>query len=309
MVNVRVLPIVVLAGGAMLALKLTGVASGDGWALRFNVAEARSAVDPFYRPVVSAGSSVPMLALAETESVPAPHDRAISGLADMALPDPLVTGSVPGVEKNDAAEPAASDGGTAAAMDAGEPEALPVPAGDVMPSAPRDALEDLIRERVSPGERAVLEKLQERRQEIEALAKDIEMRESLLQAAEARVEARIRELQELESRIEATVKAEAEQDSGPRIKDLVVMYENMRPKDAAKIFDTLNLRVLVDVSKQMNPRKLSEIMAKMTPEAAQRLTIELAGRPAQTTAAALPPAITPATQNSLPRIQGRPAQP
>ena len=56
------------------------------------------------------------------------------------------------------------------------------------------------------------------------------------------------------------------------------MYENMKAKDAAKIFDRLDIKVLVEVASQIKPRRMSDILAQMTPEAAERLTVELAAR-------------------------------
>ena len=51
------------------------------------------------------------------------------------------------------------------------------------------------------------------------------------------------------------------------------MYENMKAKDAAKVFDRLDMRVLVEVVNAMNPRRMSDILGQMTPEAAERLTV------------------------------------
>ena len=45
---------------------------------------------------------------------------------------------------------------------------------------------------VSPSERAILERLQSRRQELEARAREVDIRESLLKAAEKRIESRSR---------------------------------------------------------------------------------------------------------------------
>ena len=56
------------------------------------------------------------------------------------------------------------------------------------------------------------------------------------------------------------------------------MYETMKPKEAAKIFDRLDIKVLLEVASQIKPQRMSEIMAQMTPEAAERLTVELAAR-------------------------------
>jgi flagellar motility protein MotE (MotC chaperone) len=75
------------------------------------------------------------------------------------------------------------------------------------------------------------------------------------------------------------------------------MYENMKAKDAAKIFDRLDPKVLIEVSAQINPRRMSEIMAQMAPETAEKLTVELANR-------ARSPDAPPAA-NSLPKIEGQ----
>ncbi len=76
------------------------------------------------------------------------------------------------------------------------------------------------------------------------------------------------------------------------------MYENMKPKDAAKIFDRLELPILVQVTSLINPRKMSDILGLMSPEAAERLTVELATRASGDEKG-------PNTAE-LPKIQGRP---
>jgi flagellar motility protein MotE (MotC chaperone) len=129
----------------------------------------------------------------------------------------------------------------------------------------------------SPGERAVLARLQERRQELDARSREMDMRESLLKAAEKRVEGKVSELKEMEARVKSAIGARDEKET-ERFKSIVAMYENMKPKDAARIFDRLDLKILMDVSTRMNPRKMSEILAQMKPESAERLTVELANR-------------------------------
>ena len=56
------------------------------------------------------------------------------------------------------------------------------------------------------------------------------------------------------------------------------MYEGMKPKDAAKVFDRLEMPVLFEIASQIAPRKMSDIMGLMSPEAAERLTVEMARR-------------------------------
>ena len=53
-----------------------------------------------------------------------------------------------------------------------------------------------------------------------------------------------------------------------RFKGLVTMYETMKPRDAAKIFDRLDVGVLIEVASQINPRSMSEILALMSPDTA-----------------------------------------
>jgi flagellar motility protein MotE (MotC chaperone) len=146
---------------------------------------------------------------------------------------------------------------------------------------------------LSPAERALLERLQERRQDLDARNRDLELRENLIKDAEKRLENRIDELKDVENRINGKGGEQA-----AKFKSLVVMYEGMKPKDAARIFDKLDQGVLVDVANAMNPRKLADVLALMNAEMAQRLTVELARRNAATERG-LPP-------GDLPKIERRP---
>lgn len=130
---------------------------------------------------------------------------------------------------------------------------------------------------VSPSERAILERLQARRQEIEARAREVEIRESLLKSAEKRIEGRVEELKAVESRITTATGQKNEADAA-RFKGIITMYEGMKPKDAAKVFDRLEMSVLFEIASQIAPRKMSDILGLMQPEAAERLTVELARR-------------------------------
>ena len=130
---------------------------------------------------------------------------------------------------------------------------------------------------VSPSERAILERLQARRQELEQRAREVEIRESLLKSAEKRIEGRVEEMKATEAKISTATGQKAEQDAA-RFKGIITMYEGMKPKDAAKVFDRLEMSVLYDIASQIAPRKMSDILGLMQPEAAERLTVELARR-------------------------------
>ena len=151
---------------------------------------------------------------------------------------------------------------------------------------------------VSPTERAVLERLQERRQELEARAREVDIRESLLKAAEKRIETKVDEMKGVETRITAAQQQKEEADNA-RFKSIVTMYENMKPKDAGRIFDRLDMSVLIEVASRVKPQKMSEILAQMGAEQAEKLTVELARRSGGIGMAS--------TTQSLPKIEGRPA--
>ena len=202
--------------------------------------------------------------------------------------NPDITGAVnappPGAPPKEEATPAKAEPPKAKV-----PEAPPqVPNGTAVPL-------DVDRP-VSQAERAVLESLQKRRAELDARARELDVREDLLRAAEKRVGGRIEELKDLEARVDAAMQKRDEGETA-RLKNVVSMYENMKAKDAAKIFDGLDIRVLLEVVKEINPRRMSDILALMAPENAQRLTIELAARSTQK---------DPTQAAELPKIQGQP---
>lgn len=147
----------------------------------------------------------------------------------------------------------------------------------------------------SPAERELLEKLRERRGEIDARDRDLEMRDNLLRTTERKLDEKIGQLRTLESQIEAN--AATKNDPKLRFRPLVVMYENMKPKEAARVFDRLDIKVLMDLVQQMNPRKVSEILAVMEPAAAERLTVSLARQ-----AMNAPETAVPAADGELPRL-------
>jgi flagellar motility protein MotE (MotC chaperone) len=151
------------------------------------------------------------------------------------------------------------------------------------------------------AERAILERLQARREELDTRARELDIRESLIQAAEKRMEGRLAELKEVEARIKVE-SAQKDDAQAARFKDLVTMYENMKPRDAAKIFDGLDLTVLIEVVSEINPRKMSDIMAQMSADTAERLTVELANKAQQVSQAGGGAA-------ALPKIDGQPKAP
>jgi flagellar motility protein MotE (MotC chaperone) len=272
--DVRLVPVVLAATICLFALKTFGLVFDGGYTL--NELGGRDADDVGATGAVGAPKR-PEAAAKVT--APSPAKSPSKSWAQQMFNYPDVTGAVAEPKPT----PQAAPKGDAPKAKPQEPPTNP--SGTVVATDQRVP---------SRAERAILERLQERRIELDARARDLDMRESLLKAAEKRLEARINELKDAESKLTTAVQQKDEAEAA-RLKNVVTMYENMKAKDAAKIFDRLDPKVLLDVATQINPRRMSDIMAQMAPEAAERLTVELAmrakdnGRPAE-----------------LPKIEGKP---
>jgi flagellar motility protein MotE (MotC chaperone) len=125
------------------------------------------------------------------------------------------------------------------------------------------------------AERAVLEALRARRAEIEARERQAAARETVAVAAERRLTQRVEELSALQQRLEALERERTEREEAG-LRGLVKLYEGMRPRDAAAIFDDLEMPVLVRIMDRMREAKASPVMGAMRPERARVLTAELA---------------------------------
>ncbi len=291
--RIRLVPIVLFAAAGLFTLKLTGLLIDGGYTLGAgHQAKTDRAV------IESHVSSRPVQTALQQ---PPPPARPRSWAQDMfGYPD--ITGSVgaskPAPPKENAPkENAPKD---AAAKDNAPPPAAEKPTDPKYakppPKSPNGTVVQLDAQQVSPAERALLERLAERRQALEKRQSELDMRDTLLKAAEKRLEQRINELKEAEERIVAATTRKDEADI-QRLKNLVTMYENMKAKDAAKIFDRLDIHLATEVAKLIPPRRMSDIMAQMSPDAAQKLTVELAARNREN-GQPKPP--------ELPKIEGRP---
>jgi flagellar motility protein MotE (MotC chaperone) len=145
------------------------------------------------------------------------------------------------------------------------------------PSQPPEAKpsEDSAASPVSDGERTVLLELRQRRQELDAREAALAAHESLLAAAEQKLTERVAELQALQKKLEALeATRKAREDAGWQ--GLVKLYEAMKPRDAATIFNDLDVQVLLQVVDRMKEAKAALVLAAMQPDKARDLTARLA---------------------------------
>jgi flagellar motility protein MotE (MotC chaperone) len=255
--NFRLIPLVLAATICLAGLKIMGLVLNGGYI--FDTRDVSSA----------ASNSPPKLAWAQ-EMFNFPKRSSISSV------DPAdITGSVDGKKADEKKAESKSEGAKPEKM-AEAPAGMK--SGDAKPNPfdPVVVVPDQMRP-VPASERAILERLQERRQELETRAREIDIRENLLKSAEKRIEGKVEEIKATEARVGMASEQKNQVDAA-RFKGIVTMYESMKPKDAAKIFDRLDMSVLIEVATQIAPRKMSEIVGLMQPEAAERLTVEMARR-------------------------------
>lgn len=168
---------------------------------------------------------------------------------------------------------------------------------------------------MSQAEIELLQRLAARRAEIESWNKDLELRETLLKAAEQRLDKKLGELKSVETSIKAMLK-QHDAEQGAKLRSLVKIYETMKPKDAAVIFEKLDMAILLDVVEGMREQKVAPVIAAMDPDKAKTLTAEMAKRreiaadPAQSAemaAAGIAAAAAPAQSGVPPLVTPGPA--
>ena len=312
----RLLPIVIAATAALLLFKGVGIVTQGGYVL-VGTTQAVAAGGGASSPPPAEGGATDM-----TDESPTLEDNAVT----LQLP-----GATPGAEAEHADASTGPDIGPAAAelpeacpptdAAAAESGTAPTPPdpsvtapcapdpgvneyGDALPLITDNAsgqlvpLADVLKD--ASSENAINQRLADRRAELEQRERELEMRATLIDAAEKRIEERSAELKALEAKITKLVddNKTAEQQ---QFVSLVAMYENMRPKEAATIFNQLDMPVLLGVAKAMNPRKMAPILARMDPLKAKELTDAIAADevPAPTVTAAAPEDLT-----NLPQIVG-----
>jgi flagellar motility protein MotE (MotC chaperone) len=128
---------------------------------------------------------------------------------------------------------------------------------------------------VSDDERKLLLDLRHRSAELDARAAGLTAREGVLAAAEKRIGARVAELTSLQQRLESLNTARKARENA-NWQGLVKLYETMKPRDAAAIFNDLDRDVLLQVLDRMKERKAAPVLAAMQPERARQVTAELA---------------------------------
>ena len=130
---------------------------------------------------------------------------------------------------------------------------------------------------ISPAELRIIQSLSARRDQLDARDTDFATMLPLMAAAEQKLDERIAALNEVKAELEGML-GQADEREQAEINRLVQVYQAMRPREAAAVFNTLADSVRLPVAQAMRPRALAAIMAQMPPAEARELTEKLADR-------------------------------
>ena len=288
---------------------------------------------PRFLPIVfvAVAGVLAMKAITSLDIVPDAFHAAQAFAADAQKPKAKTAGKAgdakAGAKKGDAAKSTGADetnkGDDPTESYAVDPTLLAAAAGasasDAAATAPvapicATSVDELAREaNMSPSEIQILQNLGTRRAQLDQREAQLNSRGQLVDAADAKLDGRIQQLTDLKAQIQALLDQAAKgQDADTQ--RLVAVYAAMKPKDAAAAMTIMSDDVRLPIAAQMKDRGLAAIMGAMTPDAARDLTEKLAKRMQQAnglqqqlnkvaaggTAAANPPAATPALASAKP---------
>ena len=144
----------------------------------------------------------------------------------------------------------------------------------------------------SAAERSLLMDLRHRRELLDARARDLDQRQAELEAAAKRLSERTDQLAGLQTKLEG-LEADRQRHATENWAGLVRVYEAMKPRDAAAIFDALDMQVLLQVLDRMQDRRAAPVLAAMQPDRARLATQMLAEMRARSVGqSSTPPVVT-----------------
>lgn len=163
----------------------------------------------------------------------------------------------------------------AGSVDPAAPGSMPMPSQPSQHATALSAAPPAAMKPPSAAELQLLQDLRTRKDTLDTRERRLDQRDELLQAAELKLQAKLDDLTTLQKQLEKADDARRERD-GANWGGLVRMYEDMKPRDAAAIFNVLDMSVLLEVLDRMDERKAAAVLSNMLPERARLVTQMLA---------------------------------
>jgi flagellar motility protein MotE (MotC chaperone) len=128
---------------------------------------------------------------------------------------------------------------------------------------------------LSPGELQTLQNLGTRRGQLDDRERTLDTQIQLLAAAEGKVDAKVKAMNALKAQLQGLL-GQVDKQQQSETDRLTLVYQKMKPRDAAAIMATLDDQVRIPVAAKMKDAALAAILAQMPTIEAKKLTESLA---------------------------------
>jgi len=231
-----------------------------------------------------AGESAPAAPTPTPTPAPVAADTAATPAAAPATDAAKTAAAAPAAasaDKKPDAAPAAADG--AKTGEAAKPEAKKEDKKDAK-SADKDkdknpAVSDepgvLTDRHFSAVELDLLQNLAKRREDLDRWERNIQIKEAALDATEKRIDGKIQQIEAMRQEVSSLL-AQYNEKEDAKIRSLVKIYEDMKPDDAARIFNEMDMPVVLLIVDRMSEKKSAPVLAKMDSRKAKQITVDLA---------------------------------
>ena len=130
---------------------------------------------------------------------------------------------------------------------------------------------------LNAGELTVLKQLAERRRQIDEREARLVERERVAAVMETRLADQAKEMKRLQAVLakqSAEIEAAKQADMGAdkaRLTKLAKAYKAMKPKDAARLFEAMDMAMLAPIAREISARSLAPVLSRMSAEKANEL--------------------------------------
>ena len=150
-------------------------------------------------------------------------------------------------------------------------------------AAAEDPPEQAMAAQVCPPQlepQSLLDAIREREAQLDAREERLNNREQVLRVSRLKVDEQLSALEEAERKLAETMSI-ADEAAEKDIARLTVVYENMKPKEAAKIFETMDVNFAAGFLIRMSPDAAAGILSNLESDAAYNISVVMAGRNAR----------------------------
>lgn len=153
------------------------------------------------------------------------------------------------------------------------PDASPAPAPALaaLPMTPAAPPADAALPAASCTDPALRAAIAEQKADVSARTRHLGEAEAVLAAAETRATAQIQKLSAIKRDVEALMQQRSNLQQED-LKRMVTIYETMKPRDAARIFNDLETDIIIDVLDRMAERRSAPIIAELEDGKAREVT-------------------------------------